>query len=213
VKFEPHPSGRLLLALSLGCFALGWVFVEVGAVVTEGRLAVVDGAVRRYAQAHQSAPATAFFSAVTMLGSKPILAVFGVIAGWFLSRHSKVLVVLLALCAVASSEFVDFLKDGFTVPRPPTTGLTSRSFAFPSGHVSSTAAIATILTYVAWRRKKGGVLVTVGGVVIVVLMAMSRVYLDRHWASDTVGGALIGMALGFAACALYEWTTLRHLES
>ncbi|MGH7677623.1 MAG: phosphatase PAP2 family protein, partial [Gemmatimonadaceae bacterium] len=150
---------------------------------------------------------------ISMLGSKPVLAVTGIVAGWWLSRHSKVMVVLLAVCAFASAEFVDFLKETFMVTRPPTAAATSRSFAFPSGHVSSVAAIATMLAYVSLRRKKYPGLVIAGGVMLVTLMAMSRVYLDKHWASDTVGGILIGMAIGFACNALYEWTTLRHLDS
>ena len=48
---------------------------------------------------------------------------------------------------------------------------------------------------------------------LVALMAMSRVYLDRHWTSDTIGGSLVGMAIGLACAALYEWTTLRNPQT
>jgi membrane-associated phospholipid phosphatase len=38
--------------------------------------------------------------------------------------------------------------------------------------------------------------------VIVLLMAVSRVYSGSHWTSDVVGGLCLGLALGFVAVAI-----------
>ena len=195
--------------LSAICLALGWAFAKFGSEVAEGELAGIDIAVRRFAQEHQSGFGAAFFTAITALGSKPVLIVLGIVVAWLISKRSKTLVLLVALCGWISSEVVHVLKEGFGVPRP----LPSESLAFPSGHVAGAAAVATLLSYVSWRRKKFPRYMVPASFLIVALMAMSRVYLDRHWTSDTLGGGLIGMALGFACAALYEWTTHRHLEA
>jgi membrane-associated phospholipid phosphatase len=205
LRFGKRRTDRLLLALAAICLILGWTFAQVGSLVTSGGLVELDGAVRRFAQEHQSPVASAFFAFISALGSKPILILLCVVLAWWLSEGSKMLVIVLAVVAFVSAEFVDYVKEGFSVARPPSSIFTSSSYAFPSGHVS-------LVSYVSWRRRKAVRWVIPIGVLVVLLMAVSRIYLDRHWASDTLGGFLIGVALGLAFSALYEWTTLRHLD-
>jgi membrane-associated phospholipid phosphatase len=38
---------------------------------------------------------------------------------------------------------------------------------------------------------------------LVVAMALTRIYLQEHWASDVVGGFLLGAALAGLAASLY----------
>src|SRR5687767_15006173 len=62
-------------------------------------------------------------------------------------------------------------------------------FGFPSGHVATTAAWALGL---AWSRRKSwqlGVAAT-----WVALMALSRMYLERHFPADVLGGLVVGVA-------------------
>ena len=57
------------------------------------------------------------------------------------------------------------------------------------------AAVAVVLFPRVW--------VIVAGAVWVVLMAFSRTYLHAHWASDTLGGALLGTGAVLVVAALY----------
>ena len=194
-----------LLLIAIVCGALGWTFTMVGSVVTEGHLAAIDGDIRRYFITHRSGPATTFFTAISMLGSKPFIVIVAAVVGFLISKRSKLLVVLVALCGLVSAEFVDVLKESFGVARPPDPEGTSRSLSFPSGHVTGTSAMGTLLSYVAWRRKVAIALVVPASLLMIVLMALSRIYLDRHWASDTLGGVLIGATVGLTCAAVYEW--------
>ncbi|MBI1798084.1 MAG: phosphatase PAP2 family protein [Candidatus Eisenbacteria bacterium] len=69
--------------------------------------------------------------------------------------------------------------------------------AFPSSHVANAFAIAAVLA----RRWRSGAL---WFLVAAALVGFSRVYLNRHWASDVVVGAALG--------AVLAWRTARWLE-
>lgn len=74
----------------------------------------------------------------------------------------------------------------FTVRRPSTS-------SFPSGHASAAFFAATVLT--GWGgRRTAPVWFGLAGVV-----ATSRAYVRIHHASDVVGGAALGLALGALA--------------
>jgi hypothetical protein len=62
-------------------------------------------------------------------------------------------------------------------------------FGFPSGHVATTAAWALGL---AWFRRKSSAIGAAG--TWVALMALSRMYLGRHFPADVVGGLFVGIA-------------------
>ena len=87
-----------------------------------------------------------------------------------------------------------------TIPQAPPPAELSRTiylfpfleappaYAFPSGHVARAAFLVAAL------RWPGGV-----SAAVVVVMALTRVYLAEHWPSDVVGGLLLGY--GIAALA------------
>ena len=83
---------------------------------------------------------------------------------------------------------------------PRLTVRTPSTSSFPSGHASSAFFAATLLT--AWD---GAALAPLWfGIAAVV--AMSRVYVRIHHASDVVGGAVVGAALAIAARVLLAAT-------
>jgi membrane-associated phospholipid phosphatase len=74
-------------------------------------------------------------------------------------------------------------------PMATGTSVPADDFGFPSGHVATTAAWALGLT---WSRRKAwqvGVAAT-----WVALMALSRMYLGRHFPADVLGGLVVGLA-------------------
>jgi hypothetical protein len=82
----------------------------------------------------------------------------------------------------------------------------SDRFSFPSGHTSTVFASAGVLhQFYGW--KTGAVAEAIG-----VLTGLGRVEANRHWFSDTVGGGLIGFAIG-RAVARAHLNELGELES
>lgn len=114
------------------------------------------------------------------------------------------------------------VKRLFRRSRPTTGGderlpvRTPSTSSFPSGHASSAAYAATLLTAFEVRRRQGasggagvgpGAWITVWWLVAAVV-GVSRAYVRIHHASDVVGGALVGRGLGMVAVRLIRRTGL-----
>lgn len=71
----------------------------------------------------------------------------------------------------------------------------STPYSFPSGHMVRTAFLAVYITsfFPRWRRVGWG---------FVVLMALTRIYLNEHWTSDVIGGSLLGLTFALVAVAI-----------
>ncbi len=79
--------------------------------------------------------------------------------------------------AVRETDFVPLLDAGFLYP-------------YPSGHAMRTTMLLGALCLLG----RGGLLLWTISAVLLLGMYASRVYLGVHWASDVVGGALLGLA-------------------
>lgn len=85
-------------------------------------------------------------------------------------------------------------------PRPDLVygGIAAPGFhAFPSGHVAQTIAVYGLLTYfwvaASTRRLERALAITLC-MLLVVIVALSRIRLGAHWPSDVAAGAILGGA-------------------
>jgi undecaprenyl-diphosphatase len=102
------------------------------------------------------------------------------------------------LGSAVSSGMVQLMKVLFGRQRPDEILLPLDSGSFPSGHVANAATVVTLLALMLGRRW-----IAAAGAGYVVLMALSRTYLGAHWVTDTIGGALVGVAM-----AVLTWVLL-----
>ena len=94
------------------------------------------------------------------------------------------------LATIVSSLLVQVLKSFFGRARPGDMLVGADFGAFPSGHVTNAATMATVLIVLFPR-----LWVVFAGVGYTIAMMLSRTYLGAHWLSDTVGGVLIGVGV------------------
>jgi len=211
VQFAPRWAFRkrdwLLLVIASASLALAFLFAKFGSEVLERELATFDGYVREVVLVNRTSSGLAFFRIITSLGSKAVLIPLSVMIGWLAFRAPRHLLLLLLFTSLAATEFVAVLKRNFHVVRPAAGAVSNASMSFPSGHATGSAAVATLVAYVAVRRNIQPWFVASMAVLYVALVGISRVYLDVHWASDVLGGWVVGGSFGLGCCALYEWSS------
>lgn len=117
--------------------------------------------------------------------------------------------VFAAVAFLVSAGAVQLLKNLFGRARPEDMIVASDFGSFPSGHAANAATIAMVLWLVFPR-----VWTAILGVAWVVAMAISRTLLSVHWATDTLGGALVGagvvLVLGSVMLPWVQSATRRH---
>jgi undecaprenyl-diphosphatase len=107
------------------------------------------------------------------------------------------------LAAFLTDTLVDLIKPIAARARPPfadlgfevlTRGIQHSSFSFPSGHAANFFCFGAFLTF---HFPKLRPLVLILGLITM----YSRVYCGVHFPLDTVGGALLGWLVGYAAAS------------
>jgi len=139
------------------------------------------------------------FLAASHLGDFSLIwHLIGITRG-IIKRRPDQVVVLAASLGIESLVVNQGVKRLFSRERPTTTGhehlvvRKPRTSSFPSGHASSAAFAATVLT--GWDGKRWGAL----WFAIAAIVGTSRAYVRIHHASDVVAGAMCGALLGIAA--------------
>ena len=117
--------------------------------------------------------------------------------------------VFAAVCFALSAGAVQLLKEVFGRARPEDMLVVSDYGSFPSGHTANAATIALVV-WVLFPR----VWTAVVGVLWILAMALSRTFLSVHWASDTLGGALVGAGVVLVLAAwLLPWVRQRREQA
>jgi membrane-associated phospholipid phosphatase len=109
--------------------------------------------------------------------------------------------VLLVLSGFTNTALKSFFKHSRPFWEAPALQLgDASSFSTPSGHAQSSAAL---FGYLAWfvADKRRGRLWVVLLALLIVMIALSRVYLGVHFPGDIIWG----MAVGLGLAALYAW--------
>ncbi|KPI08340.1 phosphoesterase PA-phosphatase related protein [Actinobacteria bacterium OK074] len=133
-----------------------------------------------------------------------------VAVGWLLWRHSAWRLALWVTVTCALGTLVQqSLKAAVGRPRPrwPDPVDSAGYAAFPSGHALTATVVCGLLLWLLRRYGAGAALwrtaVTLA-VVSVVGVGLTRIWLGVHWASDVLGGWLLGALFVALAVATYE---------
>jgi len=182
-------------------------FANVGAAVFTDKSTTFDSAVQAWSMAHQKSGLHAVSMWITTIGGvmgMRLLAVAGAVFLWF-RGHRRVAAGVL-LVPIVTVRLFEFMKGIYARPRPGgLAGHVENSFAFPSGHATMSAAVCCTLAYVFWREGFiGRWTALVFAVLVPLLVGLSRVYLNVHWATDVLGGWSIGLFVAALSAALYN---------
>jgi membrane-associated phospholipid phosphatase len=190
----------------LGALTTG-VFARVGSSVFRHGSTPLDFFVRDWITRHQIAWLVTAFTWITTIGGTRYMYVVALLAAAFLWRRGHRRVAMRCLVVPAASMLIyETAKRIYARARPPGIGgITEGAFSFPSAHATASAAVCATLAYLFWRegfiRRSTAWIVTI---VPPLLIGSSRLYLDRHWTTDVLGGWSVGFLIAAYTAALYR---------
>jgi undecaprenyl-diphosphatase len=83
---------------------------------------------------------------------------------------------------------------------------TPESYAFPSTTAFFAVVFLGMIGYVAWRPRRPAAIIAFGILAVLLFSSgLSRVYVGAHWATDVLGGWLLGGAWLVLLVAAYRW--------
>jgi membrane-associated phospholipid phosphatase len=203
-QWNPLLVGLAIVQLTLFVPLAWWVRkhpilstdVEISHVLQKKRAAFLDNLSR-------------MLSAVGSATTTSVLALLVSLALW---RQHRRLEALITTCVSITSLLVRrSLQQLVHRPRPcePLVHVDTKKKtpSFPSGHTTASTTvwgwfIALILLLLPGSRFRKGVL-TAFPALVILLVGPSRIYLGEHWATDVVGGYLLGSTWVGIALPLY----------
>ena len=196
-----------------------WAFIELADEVLEGESRGFDKAVLLWIHSRLPGWIDEPMRLVTALGYfwavLPLLAVAVVLfyrIGWRLSA------VLLVVSTGGSIVLTTVLKGVFKRARPELfdSGYQASFYSFPSGHATVAVGFYGMLTVILAYRLEGLArwAVAASGVLVVLLIGFSRLYLGVHYPTDILAGYLAALLWLVCVGGVYAlWLSVRGLRA
>lgn len=144
-----------------------------------------------------------FFYYLTHLADVEIMIIFVILLAIYLFYRKEFLYLFTLLSVTIGTEIVVILLKFLVNRERPDSAIAyyiETSKSFPSGHAAISVAFFGFLIYYLVRhltKRYQKNLVIILGVLLILLIGFSRLYLGVHYLSDVLGGFLIGgMCLG-----------------
>ncbi|HEX2741061.1 MAG TPA: phosphatase PAP2 family protein [Rubrobacter sp.] len=208
----------LAAGLAFSAFVI-WAFAELADAVVEGESRRIDRALLLWI--HSTFPGWLDdpMRAVTALGYYwVVLPLLAVVFFLFYRRGWRLSAVLLVVSTAGSILLTTILKAVFARTRPELfdSGYHASFYSFPSGHATLAVGFYGMLTLILAYRLRGIArwVVAVSGVIVVLLIGFSRLYLGVHYPTDVLAGYLSALLWLVCVGAVYVlWLSIRGLRA
>jgi undecaprenyl-diphosphatase len=186
-----------VVLLALACAVFGALAVDL---VRHGPVTAADASISAWFHAHGRPAATRALLAVTHWhGTLGVLLMAAVAGLWLAWRRQWQWLALLAVSVPGGLVLNSLVKHAFHRARPhfDTPLVTLASSSFPSGHTAGATVwwgFALVWFFAHEPRPARRAVATCVAVSLIVLTALSRVYLGAHYLSDVLAAAAEGTA-------------------
>lgn len=148
-------------------------------------------------------------SVITVLGDETFFMIVGMIMLWCINKKWGYRLMFIGMTGTAFNQLLKYI---FLIPRPwvldPTFTIVESAregasgYSFPSGHTHS--AVSVFGTMAMWMKDK---VMTVICILIIALIAFSRMYLGVHTPLDVGVSLVLGTVLVVGMCKLFDKTS------
>jgi undecaprenyl-diphosphatase len=198
------PEGEMGLHLTVGLALLvlaAWIFGEIAEdVVTGDTITLVDVQLAHWFHERATPGFTRAMLFVTHWNGIAGSCVMGaLLALWFWRRRAQYWLIVCLVAVPGGMLLNAALKHAFRRARPSFDDplLSLVTYSFPSGHTAAATVFYGLLACYHVRRAHAWparVLAVAGAVAMVMLVALSRMYLGVHYLSDVLAAAAEGAA-------------------
>ncbi len=153
---------------------------------------------------------------ISSIGSTTVLASVGICLGvifLFAKKWRRAGIFIFSITSTVASVYI--LKEIFLRARPLNALYAAHASSFPSGHAAMAGAFFIVIAYIFARHVKSWIYreILIGICILsIIIISLSRVVVNVHWASDVVGGAALGVFLGTASILFVKYLSALFLR-
>lgn len=215
----PNGTSRPQLVFGVLVFiGAAWLFGAIaGHALSSEHL--IDTRIAHWFHAHATPGLTQFMLLVTNLNGVLAVSIYTVLLAIFLWwRRQWYWLIALALSVPGGMLLNIAMKYAFQRTRPYFDNplLTLTTYSFPSGHVAAATlwyGLLAVMIVVHVRARYWRTLAVLAAFLLIVLVALTRLYLGVHYLSDVLAAFAEGIAwLAFCLTAMYAWRWRRSIR-
>ena len=206
-KFSGMPLTLLFIALAANLLMMLDVYEDI---LNTKEFISVDNTLATFLFSIRVDSIATLFYVITQLGNPLVVVFCFALMSVFLLLKKKGYAIWGLLAAVSGSALtVQLGKHLFKINRPVQLSYYHMdSFSFPSGHATAAVAFYGMVFYLLIRnvktvKAKSGLLIT--GLILILLIGFSRLYLCEHFLSDVLGGYLLGLLWLLLSLGIVLW--------
>jgi membrane-associated phospholipid phosphatase len=206
--FSPHTIA-IMLKSSAALLCIGLVIRLTFSVTPDGWVQSFDESILRWAGDLRTPFLNMMMVDITALGGLALTIVLGLLSIFlFLLARDPAAAIHLALTATGGFFISIWTKGLIARPRPNIIPqlVHASGFSYPSGHAITSSAIYLTMAILAARHFhtiRSRVALLALAAAMITLISFSRIYLGVHYPSDTMSGALMGLAWALFMASLF----------
>ena len=214
------PVAVLLVGMVLAA-VFTFSFTEIAEGIAESEVKAFDSAVIDFLKGIESATLDQIMFYITEMGSVWFISLISVgmlLYLWF-AKKDKPGILFFIIAVGGGGLLTQILKYYYQRGRPSINPeIDAVGFSFPSGHSLGSLIFYGFLIYLLAKSQQPKTVKNifgVTGVVIILLIGISRIYLGAHFPSDVVAGFLGGamwLMLSLLALEWVKWRSTNHLQ-